>query len=63
MHDQSEEPLVVVVVEGWEAAQQDVQDDPHGPDVHLAAVWLVLQDLGSHVARSTARLVHALIGA
>jgi hypothetical protein len=50
MQDLIEESRELLLVEGREAAEQDVQDHSCGPDVDCArVVALVLQDLGSDV--------------
>mmetsp|Transcript_12135 Transcript_12135/g.38929 ORF Transcript_12135/g.38929 Transcript_12135/m.38929 type:complete len:253 (-) Transcript_12135:307-1065(-) len=58
--DLVEERRQFLLVKGREAAEEDVQDHPCGPDVDSArVVALVLQDLGGNVPRSpTGRLHH-----
>ena len=53
------ELLVVVVVEGRVAAEQDVREHADGPHVDLLAVGLAVQDLRRDVARRAAELVEA----
>jgi hypothetical protein len=52
-----EQLRVVLGVEGREAAEEDVEDDAHGPEVHLVGVLLALEDR-RHVARRAARRGH-----
>ncbi len=47
------EPVLVLVPEGRVADQQDVEDDPAGPDVHGLAVGLLFQYFRRQIAGGT----------
>mmetsp|Transcript_41282 Transcript_41282/g.102334 ORF Transcript_41282/g.102334 Transcript_41282/m.102334 type:complete len:327 (-) Transcript_41282:45-1025(-) len=57
-HDLLEKGWHLLLVEGGEAAEQDVQDHAHRPHVHLDAVALGGEDLGRHVAGRAAGRLH-----
>jgi hypothetical protein len=41
----------VFIIEGREAAQQDVENDSDAPVITFLAVWLLIEDLWGHVTR------------
>mmetsp|Transcript_22684 Transcript_22684/g.35057 ORF Transcript_22684/g.35057 Transcript_22684/m.35057 type:complete len:354 (-) Transcript_22684:144-1205(-) len=56
--DLAEELVLVLVVEGRVAPQQDVRDHARRPQVRLPAVLEAAEDLGGHVTRGAAGLLH-----